>query len=424
MPEPVVRVSANCSFSCALDQIKRGGDRGGTVFVPEGVWHSPPVNLTSHLTVFLAKGAVVKADPKVFIAGQWPLVAPLPTYGRGHDFAGPRWAPFLDGYGVTNLTIRGENGTIDGAGAFWWARHLTKVEKYTRPPLFSCVRCTDMLLEDTTFRDSAFWTIHPVLGRRLTARRIHILAPNWAPNTDGFDPDSTSDVLFEDSYVSNGDDAVAIKAGWDCAGYASPDAAPSDNITIRNVTQYIGGGGISIGSEMSGGISNVVVENVRLLHGSYGIQIKTGVTRGGYVKNVSMNNVQIVGTTKEAIRIDAYYGMVNTWCPQPSKRAPSVVDNISLTDVVVRNANLSIHFRGTHDVPATRVRLRDISFSCDDDGALPARGRCSAAKYGNCCLVAECFGGVAFTAADVVPASALNGTCASRASTTRKLSTD
>lgn len=88
----------------------------------------------------------------------------------------------------------------------------------------------------------AFWTIHPVLGRRLTARRLHILAPNIAPNTDGFDPDSIQDVSFTDSYVSNGDDAIAIKAGWDCAGYASKEAAPCDNIYIRNITQNRGGG--------------------------------------------------------------------------------------------------------------------------------------------------------------------------------------
>lgn len=94
----------------------------------------------------------------------------------------------------------------------------------------------------------AFWTIHPVLGRRLTARRLHILAPNIAPNTDGFDPDSIQDVSFTDSYVSNGDDAIAIKAGWDCAGYASKEAAPCDNIYIRNITQNRGGGGLSLGT--------------------------------------------------------------------------------------------------------------------------------------------------------------------------------
>ena len=41
------------------------------------------------------------------------------------------------------------------------------------------------------------------------------------------------------------DDAIAIKAGWDCAGYASPEAAPCDNIYIRNITQNLGGGGLS-----------------------------------------------------------------------------------------------------------------------------------------------------------------------------------
>jgi polygalacturonase len=199
MPEPVVRVSDGCSFSCALGKLAAAGRGGGTVFVPRGVWLSPPVNLTSHLTVYLAAGAVIKADTKVFADGKWPLIAPLPNYGRGHPdynssvnapYWGARWAPFIDGHNLTNVTIGGENGTIDGSGLYWWARHIAGVEEYTRPPLFSCLRCNDVLLEDTTFLNSGFWTIHPVLGRRLTARRLHLLSPNDAPNTDGFDPDS------------------------------------------------------------------------------------------------------------------------------------------------------------------------------------------------------------------------------------------
>eukprot|EP01043_Picozoa_sp_COSAG02_P015390 COSAG02_NODE_656_length_18809_cov_17.805077_3_plen_456_part_00 len=413
MPSPIVRVTKECSFACSLEKLKKEEGRGGTLFVPPGVWLSPPVNLTSHLTIYLAAGAVVKADAHVFREGRWPLVAPLPNYGRGHPdynssvnapFWGARWAPFIDGYNLTNVTIGGENGTIDGSGAYWWERHVAGVEKYTRPPLFSCLRCNDVLLEDTTFKDSAFWTIHPVLGRRLTARRLHILAPNVAPNTDGFDPDSIQDVVFTDSYVSNGDDAIAIKAGWDCAGYASAEAAPCDNIYIRNITQHLGGGGLSLGSEMSGGISNVVIENCKLLHGSYGIQIKTGITRGGFVKNVSIDNVEIVGTTKEAIRIDAFYGMVNTWCPDPNKRVPSVVDNIQITNTAVRNANLSLHFHGTLDVPATRVHMQNVSFACD--GTKPEWCGGPGVATG-CCITAECLGGVQYTSEGITPPSAM-----------------
>eukprot|EP01043_Picozoa_sp_COSAG02_P067206 COSAG02_NODE_10716_length_1874_cov_2.851831_1_plen_465_part_00 len=406
MPDPIVRVSTGCSFSCSLEKLSKTG-RGGTVFVPPGVWLSPPVNLSSHLTIYLSAGAVVKADTSVFREGRWPLIAPLPNYGRGHPdynssvnqpFWGARWAPFINGYNLTNVTIGGENGTLDGSGAFWWARHIAGIEKFTRPPLFSCLRCTDVLLESTTFKDSPFWTIHPVLGRRLTARHLHILAPNIAPNTDGFDPDSMQDVVFTDSYVSNGDDAIAIKAGWDCAGY--DEATPCNNIYIRNITQNLGGGGLSLGSEMSGGISNVVIEDCKLQHGSYGIQIKTGITRGGFVKNISINDVEIIGTTKEAIRIDAFYGMVNTWCPNPNKRVPSVVDNIQISNVAVRNANLSVHFHGTLDVPTTRVHMQNVSFAC----AGAAQERCGGPGVATgCCLSAECLGGVHYTADGITP---------------------
>merc|ERR1712070_1333271 len=113
----------------------------------------------------------------------------------------------------------------------------------------------------------------------MRASRITVLNPTTGqdlvvPNTDGFDPDSTSDVLLEDSYFHVNDDAVAIKAGWDCAGYNL--GVPSDNITIRNISVWHGGGGISIGSEMSGGVSNVHVSNVLLRHGSYGLYLKCG----------------------------------------------------------------------------------------------------------------------------------------------------
>ena len=73
----------------------------------------------------------MKADTRVFRENRWPLIAPLPNYGRGHPdynssvnprFWGARWAPFIDGYNLTNITIGGENGTIDGSGAHWWAR--------------------------------------------------------------------------------------------------------------------------------------------------------------------------------------------------------------------------------------------------------------------------------------------------------------
>ena len=180
----------------ALHQIR--AHNGGTLYVPPGRWECPSLNLSSHTTLFLAANATLKATPS---DDKWPLVAPLSIYGIGHDHPGPRYAPFIGGWDVVDVVIGGANGTIDGSGEFWWAIADEGRELYTRPSLFECVRCRDIVMQDVTFANSGFWTVHPVLSKGVTARRITILNPHPSPNTDGFDPDATSDVLLADSYI-------------------------------------------------------------------------------------------------------------------------------------------------------------------------------------------------------------------------------
>ena len=364
-PTPVVSL-ANHGCLAALALLQAAG--GGTFLVPEGVWRCPAMNMTSNTLVYLEHGAVLKADS----AAPWPSLAPLPNYKVSHDHplqGKPRLAPFIGGFHVTNLTLGGENGTIDGSGHdFWKQGNFGKNETHTRPSLFECVYCSNLVMEDVTFANSSFWTVHPVLSTNVRASRISIINPTTGdrllvPNTDGFDPDSTSNVLLEDSYIAVNDDAIAVKAGWDCAGYKGPAAAPSTNITIRNLNVWRGGGGIAIGSEMSGGVSNMRVENVLLQHGSYGIEIKTGNTRGGFIRNVSIDNVTIVNALKKAVSIDAFYGFPNPFCGSPPPIVPSVVDGITITNVESRSSNLSLHLAGLQAQPTTNVKLLNVRFN-------------------------------------------------------------
>jgi len=154
------------------------------------------------------------------LKAHWPELKPLPNYGIAHDVPHKtRLAPFLGGFGVTGIIIGGENGTVDGSGFFWYEQsNMGKNATANRPSLFECIGCIDIIMEDVTFANSSFWTIHPVLSNNVIARRIAILNPTHGfhddvivPNTDGFDPDSTSNVLFEDSYVHGNDHAIAIK---------------------------------------------------------------------------------------------------------------------------------------------------------------------------------------------------------------------
>ena len=112
---------------------------------------------------------------------------------------------------------------------------------------------------------------------------------NDAPNTDGWDPDSSTNVVIEDSTYTGGDDCVAIKSGWDC--YGIDYGKPSKNIVIRNLTCHGRYAGIAIGSEMSGGVENVLVEQIHFTLANGAAHIKTGITRGGYVKDAATNDV-------------------------------------------------------------------------------------------------------------------------------------
>lgn len=118
--------------------------------------------------------------------------------------------------------------------------------------------------------------------------------------------DSSDNVCIEDCYISTGDDLIAIKSGWD--EYGTAYARPSTNIIIHRVIgQTRTSAGITIGSEMSGGVSEVHAENLQFSNSSTGISIKTSPGRGGYVRDIYISDVTLVNVGI-AIRFNGHYG--------------------------------------------------------------------------------------------------------------------
>eukprot|EP01052_Picozoa_sp_SAG31_P040223 SAG31_NODE_5775_length_2332_cov_1.669503_2_plen_252_part_00 len=180
MPPPVVniereggtadnRTSNTKQFAAAVAKIRGAG--GGTLLVPKGLWLTGPFNLTSNMTLYLASGAVIQASTDL---GEWPLMPPMKSYGQGRDHPGARHVSLLHGFDIRNVVIGGENGTVDGGGPFWWARHRGRTETHTRGHLFECMSCTDLLFQDVVFRNSPFWTVHPVRYRRVVLAPVAI----------------------------------------------------------------------------------------------------------------------------------------------------------------------------------------------------------------------------------------------------------
>ncbi|XP_071693925.1 probable polygalacturonase [Rutidosis leptorrhynchoides] len=291
------------AFNEAIYRIKHLRRRGGTLlYIPAGVYLTESFNLTSRMTLFLAKGAVIKATQKT---ANWPLIAPLPSYGRGRERPGGRYMSFIHGEGLHDVIITGEKGTIDGQGGVWWDMWRKRTLRFTRPNLIEFKDSRNIIISNVIFKNSPFWNIHPVYCSNVVIQHVTILAPPDSPNTDGIDPDSSSHICIEDSYISTGDDLVAVKSGWD--EYGISYGRPSHDITIRRVTGSSRFAGIGIGSETSGGVYNILAEDITLYNIGVGIHIKTNIGRGGIIRNITVSDVYMVNARK-GIKITADVG--------------------------------------------------------------------------------------------------------------------
>ncbi|WOL08282.1 putative polygalacturonase [Canna indica] len=340
-------------FKKAIYRIQHMRKRGGTLlYIPPGVWLTGSFSLTSHMTLYLARGAVIKATQNTW---NWPLVDPLPSYGRGRELPGKRYMSFIQGDGVSDVIITGENGTIDGQGEVWWNMWRQRSLRFTRPNLLEFKDSKDILISNVVFQNSPFWNIHPVYCSNVVIKYVTVLAPYDSPNTDGIDPDSSSNVCIEDAHISTGDDLVAIKSGWDEYGIAY--GRPSSGITIRRVSGSTPFAGIAIGSETSGGIEDIFVENINLYNTGFGIHIKTNVGRGGYIRNVTITNVSM-NKVRKGIRIagdvgdhpDEYF----------NRLAIPSVDRVTIKNVWGVDVQQPGTIEGIRSSPFTRICLSNV----------------------------------------------------------------
>lgn len=345
---------------------------GGKVILPSGyLFCKGPVILKSNVNLHLKEGAVLafSQNPKDYL----PVV-----FVRWEGTEAYNYSPFIYANGEKNIAITGK-GTIDGNGSgeesFRKWRPLQKPDKkklremgrtgvpvkerifgeghFLRPQLIHLLNCENLLFEDFKIINSAFWLMQPTYCNNITFRRMRVES-NFI-NNDGIDIDSDTNVLVEDCYFNTGDDLVAIKSGRDQDGWRVNK--PSKNIVVRNCKSDNCLHGISFGSEMSGGIENVFVEN--LTFGKIrqmGIQFKSNKDRGGYIKNILISNIQIDSTQNGISFTNQYhsYGGGNS---------PSEFKNITIENIICNFVSKrAISIIGLPEMPITNVQLKNISF--------------------------------------------------------------
>ncbi|XP_071717281.1 probable polygalacturonase [Rutidosis leptorrhynchoides] len=359
------------AFQSAVNKLSQyASDGGAQLFVPAGQWLTGSFNLTSHFTLFLHKDATLLASQDI---NAWPVIDPLPSYGHGRDAAGGRYISLIFGTNLTDVVITGDNGTIDGQGLLWWQKFHGKKLKYTRPYLFEIMYSDTIQISNVTFLNSPSWNVHPVYSSNILLQGITILAPIQSPNTDGINPDSCSNTRIEDTYIVSGDDCVAVKSGWD--EYGISFGMPTEHLIIRRLTcisPY--SAAIALGSEMSGGIQDVRAEDITAINTESAVRIKTGVGRGGFVKDIYVKGMTL-HTMKWVFWITGNYGShADThWDP----KAVPIIQNINYRDVVAENVTMAARLEGisgdsfmgiciSNATIGMRVKAKKVPWTCTD----------------------------------------------------------
>lgn len=371
------KTDCTAAFRKAIEEANRAG--GGRVVVREGVCLTGPIHLKSNVNLVVQKGATIKFDPN-------PKLYPR-VLTRFEGMECMNYSPFVYALDQQNIAITG-GGTLDGqanAGNWWpWggkrgakpdepnqrkarAALGEMVEKgtpvaerkfgeggYLRPMFVQPYRCTNVQIQDITIINSPMYEIHPVLCRNVTVRNVTV--SSHGPNNDGCDPESSVDVLIDGCTFDTGDDCIAIKSGRNADGRRLH--APSENLIVQNCIMKDGHGGVTMGSECSGGIRNVFAQDCQMdsPHLDRVLRFKNNAIRGGVIEHIYMRNVKGGEVAGAAIDVDFYYeeGAKGPFTP--------VVRDVEVVNLDVKKCANAWSLRGFKNAPITNIRLKNCTF--------------------------------------------------------------
>jgi len=331
----------------ALDACVTNG--GGTVIVPAGCYLIGSVVMGSNTTLQLAHAANLLGSPDLV---DYPLV-------RG------RWeGEFAEIHrALISAEKAGHISILGGGSIFGPSLNLSRLRNPRGPVLIELTECTNVMLEGFSTQYQQLWSIHPLFCQNFTARNLIIRTINT--NGDGIDVDSCRDVLIDHCSIDTGDDAISLKSGRGLE--AMRLGRPTENVVIRDCTLISSlFGGLGIGTEMSGGIRNVRIENCFISGHQNGIFIKSRDGRGGFIENIIGENLIInnsptflaLDLVKKGIQAsDPVTGQVEQWAR---------VKNISFNHIQVYNV---MELVAGKNVPADRpidgFTLTGITGNCE-----------------------------------------------------------
>lgn len=400
------------AFADAIAAVSKKG--GGKVIIPPGIWLTGPIILKSNIELHAETGALIKfsTDKTLYPLVEtnfeglntWRCMSPI--YGKNlenvaftgngiYDGSGEawrqvkknkltesQWKDFVASGGVLNdkkdswypseAFMKASKGSIDQNVRLdlKTKEQFETIHDFLRPVMVSIQNSKRVLFDGPVFQNSPAWNIHPFMIEDLIVRNITVRNPWFSQNGDGIDVECCKNVLIENSSFDVGDDAICIKSGKDKDGRER--GIPSENIIVRNNIVYHGHGGVTVGSEMSGGVKNLHVSNCTFMGTDVGLRFKSARGRGGVVENIFISDIFMTDIPSQAISFNLYYGgksiaetleeggdkIVNKAMPV-NEETPQF-KNISIKNVTIRGAQQAVFLQGLPEMNLENIEITNL----------------------------------------------------------------
>ena len=287
------------------------------------------------------------------------------------DESGTSWFPsksFKKGFEMSDMNVPTQFTTMD---------EFEEIKDFLRPVMVSLVSCNKVLLDGPVFQNSPAWNIHPLMCENLTVRNIDVRNPWYSQNGDGIDIESCKNTVLYDSRFDVGDDAICIKSGKDQDG--RDRGIPTENLIIKNCIVYHGHGGVTVGSEMSGGVKNMHVSGCTFMGTDVGLRFKSTRGRGGVVEGIYISDIDMIDIPTNAISFNLYYGGLSvsemleqqaqndgeSEMMEVTEETPQFKD-ISIKNVIVKGAKQAIYLQGLPEMNLENVLLEDLVMEAEN----------------------------------------------------------
>jgi len=388
---------------------------GGRLVVPPGLWFTGPIKLRSNIALHLERGALIQfsGDHKMYpltvisLKGESEVDSTSPISGENLENVAITGEGILDGAGDAWRQVKrsklneGEwkalvksGGVLDESGASWWPSRAAMeggrvvfqlrrkgsldpaeyepAHEFLRPKMLRLLNCKRVLIQGVTFQNPPNWTMNPVLCQDVSVLNVTVHNSPAAQNSDALDLESCRRAVVRGCVFDTGDDGICIKSGKDAAGRRI--GVPTEDVVVENCTVYHAHGGFTIGSEMSGGVRNVRVDNCTFMGTDVGLRFKSTRGRGGVVERIYISNIRMTGILGDAINFNLYYGgmapldetaaKVEADSPPVSEETPQFRD-IHIENLLCRGAQSAIVLQGLPEMPLRDISLRNVSINAN-----------------------------------------------------------